>query len=514
MNYFETFMVFFLESGFLWSRDKFTKLVGRSKDKVRKWLPHLRQVVMGGVMQGTTKVRKFAIATWPPGGLREGQLITFVVTIEYILGKGSVPDDTTDYSQLWQDTIPYAVHPNAKTMEERYDRNYSEEQLEGGRQVFRDILSHHYTTSSQPTVLLVDSNDVLFGNLRRPQMIACEIGYEYIGESHGGELIGFKANKVLLLMYGHPSIAGDSRPAIRVGVKQERATTIDAVAHLMRIAEGKAVDESTLDPRAILGSLYAEKSDHGLHGNIYVGAAIFRDMVTPDNINALDTYGGKLTPAGVLDHPGSKYARLKNGNLDDNAGLRKTTNYFSSADLSDDDMIEKTIAKMISTYEHKPRKLAFVKSYYPEGSVMNEIIERWSLRTQTTINNWNGWDENMGRIIRSSENEQRNMRNRNGQRVMYIWVLKSGKSYIGELTLYGYPVVLKTRVMLSGKKRNVNKGEAASKFWGKSEIQLCFTVAAGVKCYRTTLNEEEVANMNVPTLDHDELELVRVLFID
>ena len=62
------------------------------------------------------------------------------------------------------------------------------------------------------------------------------------------------------------------------------------------------------------GTLAAELNNHGLHDSKRYSAAMYRDYVTPKNVNALETFGGTTnigpTPkeSGFL-YPASTYAR-------------------------------------------------------------------------------------------------------------------------------------------------------------------------------------------------------------
>ena len=190
----------------------------------------------------------------------------------------------------WKNTFPEAIYPDATTAEEIFAVPTSPEQKAIGLSNFRGYLRTYSDKSESRAFILLDSQDYLFTDITNPQIELCKLGFTKVTELLGGHIIVFQKQNVLVILHGHPALACDSRPEIPYQTRQTMATVIDA----LRIGRQRAVGE-TVEPSfdAIRGSLFAEISDRGWHGNKKFGAAICRDMMFSGD--AIDVFGGGTT---------------------------------------------------------------------------------------------------------------------------------------------------------------------------------------------------------------------------
>ena len=263
-----------------------------------------------------------AIATWKTGG-REGALSSCIVATEYALGNTN-----------WEDTIPFARFQDAATREKIFDHDYTEAEMAGGLLKFQDFLNRNGADSESPRLLLVDTQDFMFDDLIEPQMQMCEMGYKFVESFLGGEIILFRKDKVLALLHGHPANACDSRENFPILDRQRRALTMDT----MRMTRQRAVGDTS--PRrydSLRGSIFAEISDRGLHGSKLFGAAICRDTMTkPDGVDAIELFGGGLTPPNNIHYPTSRAARRAEPiDSDEHWNMQRFTDQISQTGVND-----------------------------------------------------------------------------------------------------------------------------------------------------------------------------------
>jgi len=243
----------------------------------------------------------FSICTWKTG-VKEGVLSTGPSAAEYIVGKNR-----------WTDIIGKALHPNATTQDEMFDDNFPTTTLDKAHKFFEDLISSYAQMSNRISHIIVDAQDYMYKSLETPQRILHRHGFRRVRTLLGGEIIVFQKDFTFIYLHGHLSIAGDSRDFITVEESQRRAIVIDVLKQVIRYATCQVDAAGTnFATSAILGSIIMEVSNCGLHGSLRFAAALFRDMITPKTINAIEKFGGEndvgLTPNDIL-YPSSYTAR-------------------------------------------------------------------------------------------------------------------------------------------------------------------------------------------------------------
>lgn len=244
----------------------------------------------------------FAVSSWVTGA-KAGVLSSCVTATEYIVG------------ERWRDIIGKPLHPNATTAEEIFDDNFSDPTLDLAHKFFEDLVAGYAQMSNRIRHIIVDAQDYMYKSLETPQRILHRHGFRQKRILLGGEIIVFQKDSTFIYLTGHLAIAGDSRGLITVEESQRRAIVIDVLKQVIRYATCQVNAAGTdFATSAILGSIIMEVSNCGLHGSRRFAAAMFRDMITPLTINAIDLFGGEndvgLTPNDIL-HPSSKDARYK-----------------------------------------------------------------------------------------------------------------------------------------------------------------------------------------------------------
>ena len=120
---------------------------------------------------------------------------------------------------------------------------------------------------------------------------------------------------VFALLYGHLVIAGDSRDITDSLQSQRRGAVAAVLATIKKIGTGKISSAFAFGgwyDSPIKRTIVAELNNRGLHGSKLYPVAVYRDYVTPKNVNTLETFGGTanrgLTPK---ESDASEYARRK-----------------------------------------------------------------------------------------------------------------------------------------------------------------------------------------------------------
>ena len=242
----------------------------------------------------------FAVGTWITGA-KPDVLSTGPTALEYIVGN------------RWRDIIGKALHPNATTAEEIFDDNFSDSTLDHAHKFFEDLIAGYAQMSNRISHIIIDAQDYMYKSLETPQRILHRHGFRRVRTLLGSEIIVFQKENTFIYLHGHLSIAGDSRDFITTDKSQRRAIIIDVLKRVIQYATCQ-VDAAGIDfdTSAILGSMIMEVSNCGLHGSRRFAAAMFRDMITPSTINAIELFGGEndvgLTPNDIM-YPSSRDAR-------------------------------------------------------------------------------------------------------------------------------------------------------------------------------------------------------------
>jgi len=244
----------------------------------------------------------FAVSSWVTGA-KAGVLSSCVTATEYIVG------------ERWRDIIGKPLHPNATTAEEIFDDNFPSSTLDKAHKFFEDLIAGYAQMSNRISHIILDAQHYMYKSLKTPQQILHRHGFRRVHSVLGGEIIVFQKENTFIYLTGHLAIAGDSRDFITTDQSQRRAIVIGVLKQVIRYATCQVnTAETAFDTSAILGSIIMEVSNCGLHGNPLFATAMFRDMITPPTINAIELFGGEndfgLTPNFIL-YPSSKEARAK-----------------------------------------------------------------------------------------------------------------------------------------------------------------------------------------------------------
>jgi hypothetical protein len=216
-----------------------------------------------------------------------------------------------------RDTLPIPVFPDAVTVEEMFSTNYDSEEKEKGQQARLYVWLCEMLTSYQPCLILLDSNDLLFGgdSLCRYssvyEMLESKFGMIQIHHPYGNELVMYCETQLLhVVVVNRPfSIAGDARLLISLLRRVRRARSATILLNLVRLLEGRTPldaycpDDEFQNPiNGILSSMIIQK---GFHMRGVIPAAHYCE-----GISAKDTYALVENDISKLDSSGAAFSEL------------------------------------------------------------------------------------------------------------------------------------------------------------------------------------------------------------
>ena len=222
----------------------------------------------------------------------------------------------------WFDTMPQALYPNAKTAEEMFAHNFTDDQYDEADHRLCTRLQQPPTCRDEPHVMYVDVQGYMYGDMVEIQKVAYRLGFRHSLTILGGEIIVYQHNKCMtqIKFHGHLAEAADSRPKKSVLDAQIRGTSVSVMKQDRRYLTGQAVNATDgFDDSAILGTQVTEIIHDGLHmKNKAKKFAVvpYKDLVTPPDVSAIDRCDLFKTPAyangGSFLNPSSDYARVAN----------------------------------------------------------------------------------------------------------------------------------------------------------------------------------------------------------
>jgi hypothetical protein len=314
-----TFMLQMLESGYqmLWKLPRLMEFLMFDKtvcdlwyqdtaDWSRKLLALLPLALRKAAQQGPLKL--LIISSWAVGGKRrcgKPRLSCKLLTNEAIGGNQG------------RDTLPVPVFPDAETTAEIFSTNFHSDERETGRNARLYIWLREMLTSDEPCLILLDSNDLLFGGDSRCQyssiyeMLASKFGMIEIQHGYGNEVVIYVDLQYLhVVAVNRPfSVGGDSRLFISLLKQVRRARSATVLLNLVRLLKGQEplnaycpTDEFQNPIHGILSSMTIQKGSH-MRG--VIPSAHYRE-----GISAKETYALVENDIPKLDSSGAAFSTL------------------------------------------------------------------------------------------------------------------------------------------------------------------------------------------------------------
>ena len=250
------------------------------------------------------------LSTWPPSQ-KPGKLYTFGATMRHY---GLDHDDPT---YMWRDATDFPVHPwrEGLTVQQIYSKDYTTKQKDEADErvckFVRDSGFKKAISAKQYSVSFLEAQSWLYdGKLVEVQNMLHRFSYHHIKTLKGGELIIWRKEDALMVIVGHPSLAGDSRVEIPLIKSQRRGASVSAISNFIKYLKGElAVEDDGSDEirgyndLAVWGTTVSEQILKSLHGPKIYSALAYRDSLLFNEIppiSALSTYEGHLS-AGMDD---------------------------------------------------------------------------------------------------------------------------------------------------------------------------------------------------------------------
>jgi len=153
-----------------------------------------------------TKVEIIIVSSWKPG-LKSQQDASTIIAHDYI-----DPDE-------WYDTLPFAVHPNAKGAEQIFSKLYTPSQIAEGLKRFISFIKY---ASRVLVFMLLDMNQLVTGSEKKSHALICKEGFHLVGIIFAKESFEYKHNESGSTILSHfpLSTAKCSKP--EAGISNER----------------------------------------------------------------------------------------------------------------------------------------------------------------------------------------------------------------------------------------------------------------------------------------------------
>jgi hypothetical protein len=186
--------------------------------------------------------------------------------------------------------LPFAVYPNATNPEEAFSTDYSEEEIKNGRALVDNSIKE--TKANGDKLLLGTSCNPLFPREKELEGIIVAYGFSLVQVIFGGEILMYVCHDTgaVILLHGPSCIAGDSRQIIDMKRSILRGMTAAFLQGVVLHLTGKAHLEGDESPfeNPLLAAFHFEVTRNGLHQSKMLGVVLFRDRVTPCDINAIE----------------------------------------------------------------------------------------------------------------------------------------------------------------------------------------------------------------------------------
>lgn len=164
--------------GFMWDDAKHKRLSNTAIETADRII----KLIGGHILVRDKNVYVHAICTWKTDARAE-RLSSCIASTEHIVGE-------PDPMPKWTNTVPYALHPDADTVDEIFDHSFSIEQEDDPDGIFFSLIPTHASKCQKHGgVLVVDSQNFIYGDLVEPQRIIHRHGFTLEESFLGGEII-------------------------------------------------------------------------------------------------------------------------------------------------------------------------------------------------------------------------------------------------------------------------------------------------------------------------------------
>ena len=238
------------------------------------------------------------LSTWPPAK-KKGKLYTFDTIMDWYGLTHLHP------KMGWRDAIDVSAKKwrDGMKREEVYSKDYSLEQMDAADERICKFIrdgGHSKSSSYRSSVLILDTQSWLYGGFMiEVQLMLERFKYSKVHDLKGGEIIVWVKNDppTVVLLVGHPSLAGDARANIGIRERQRRGVGSTTIKNVIGYLSGEMKELEDFDDQGVFGVTVSEHLARDLHTSVINIALLYRDAILSranPSASALSTFEGPI----------------------------------------------------------------------------------------------------------------------------------------------------------------------------------------------------------------------------
>ena len=223
--------------------------------------------------------------SWPPGDNREDQIYNTLCAEDYVGATSK------------RNAFDGPAIPDWKTNEQRYSKEYSISRFNTANEEIDDFILEAWKLRETGCLFLLDKNELACSKGEKLHIRLTTLDFEKEASIYDDDIEIWRIEKTVMLLHVPLCVGGSIMGYITMKQLQMRCIVIDTIRCIVSMAKGEEVSGPML---AIEAGMAQRLLHNGLHLPRMICAALFRDYLTPDEVNAFDLYGD--SSGGPIKH--------------------------------------------------------------------------------------------------------------------------------------------------------------------------------------------------------------------